>query len=118
MVGSFCSPIGLGSDIGGSLRSPASFNGVMTIKASNNRISKMGNCNYGKFQGGFRIKSDLGPITRSVEDLIIYLDYFCKKKNYDNIPLHLKDPYVSLVPFQYEIFYKKPKLKIGLVKHL
>ena len=49
MVGSFCSPIGLGSDIGGSLRSPASFNGVMTIKASNNRISKKGNCNYGKF---------------------------------------------------------------------
>lgn len=90
----------------------------MTIKTGNSRVSKRGNCFYGKFQDGMMIKGDLGPITRSVEDLITYIDYFCDKSHYENIPLHLRDPYASFIPFKYEIFYKKPKLKVGLVKHL
>lgn len=65
MVASYCSPIGFGSDIGGSLRVPAAFTGLVTLKPAF-RYSRMGNCYYGKFTGGIPLKSEMGPITRTV----------------------------------------------------
>lgn len=55
MVGSCCSPFGIGSDIGGSLRIPAEFNGVCTIKPSL-RNERDGNAFYGKYAAGCTIK--------------------------------------------------------------
>lgn len=56
MVASYSAPIGFGSDIGGSLRIPAAFTGLVALKP-NNRYSRHGNCYYGKFSGGIPIKS-------------------------------------------------------------
>ena len=56
MVASHCAPIGFGSDIGGSLRVPAAFTGLVTLKP-HNRYSRMGNCYYGKFSGGLPLRS-------------------------------------------------------------
>ena len=56
MVASHCAPIGCGSDIGGSLRVPAAFTGLVTLKP-HNRYSRMGNCYYGKFSGGLPLRS-------------------------------------------------------------
>ena len=117
LISSYCAPIGMGSDIGGSLRSPAAFTGLTTLKTGN-RISRKGNCFYGKFVGGMPIKSELGAISRSVEDQILFNEFFFTRKNYDNIPLELMDPYLTHKPFNLDIFAKKPKFKVGLVKHL
>ena len=70
MISSYCSPIGYGSDIGGSLRTPCAFTGLVTIKP-HNRYSKMGNAFYGKLSGGLPIKSELGVMSRTVEDTIL-----------------------------------------------
>ena len=85
MVASYCAPIGFGSDIGGSLRVPAAFTGLVTLKA-HNRYSRMGNCYYGKFSGGMPIKSELGPLTRDTEDLILVHQYLYNPENYKDIP--------------------------------
>lgn len=76
MVASHCAPIGFGTDIGGSTRIPAAFTGLVALKP-HNRYSKMGNCYYGKFTGGMPIKSELGPITKSVEDTILVNHFLC-----------------------------------------
>lgn len=56
MVSALCSPIGFGSDIGGSLRGPAVFTGLVSLKA-HQRYSRLGNAYYGKFTGGLPLKS-------------------------------------------------------------
>jgi Asp-tRNA(Asn)/Glu-tRNA(Gln) amidotransferase A subunit family amidase len=70
MVSSYCSPIGFGSDIGGSLRVPCAFTGLVALKP-NNRYSRMGNAYYGKYSGGLPMKSELGAMTRTVEDTML-----------------------------------------------
>lgn len=42
LISSFCSPIGLGSDIGGSIRTPASSTGIYGFKPTANRNSVLG----------------------------------------------------------------------------
>lgn len=65
MVSSNCAPIGFGSDIGGSLRVPAAFTGLVTLKP-HNRYSRFGNAYYGKFTGGMPIKAEMGVLSKTV----------------------------------------------------
>ena len=39
LLSSFCSPIGMGSDIGSSVRNPAEFNGITSLKPCSQRFS-------------------------------------------------------------------------------
>jgi amidase len=68
------SPLGLGSDIGGSVRFPAAFNGIWSLRPSTKRISKIG---CGGAADGFYsdgVLGVLGPMAHSPEDL----DFFMK----------------------------------------
>ena len=65
MVCSYSTPIGFGSDFGGSLRIPAAFTGLVTLKP-HARYSRFGNAYFGKFTGGLPIKGELAPITKTV----------------------------------------------------
>jgi Asp-tRNA(Asn)/Glu-tRNA(Gln) amidotransferase A subunit family amidase len=65
MLGSGCSPFGIGADIGGSIRIPAEWNGLCSIKPSS-RYSTLGNAYFGKYAMGLPFKSEISPIARSV----------------------------------------------------
>jgi fatty acid amide hydrolase 2 len=67
-VGSGGSPVGLGSDIGGSIRVPAFFNGVFGHKPSPGLVPNTGQ--FPSTEGEAAFMLTLGPLTRHAEDLM------------------------------------------------
>lgn len=74
----------LGSETGGSLRAPASFCGIVSIKPTYGRVSK-----YGCFPMAWTL-DHVGPMTKTVEDSAILLQAMA---GYDE-----KDPSTATVP--------------------
>jgi amidase len=64
-------PIGIATDIGGSIRAPASFNGLYGVRPTSRRFSYMGN-NF-EFSGQTSILSSIGPVGRSLRDIELIL---------------------------------------------
>lgn len=67
IVGAGASPVGLGSDIGGSIRMPAFFNGVFGHKCTGGMVPNTGQ--YPEAHGPAARYCVTGPITRRAEDL-------------------------------------------------
>ncbi|MFL5976799.1 MAG: amidase family protein, partial [Solirubrobacterales bacterium] len=67
-VGSGGSPVGLGSDIGGSIRLPAFFNGVFGHKATSGLVPNTGQ--FPNTAGDAASMLSIGPLTRRAEDLM------------------------------------------------
>ena len=67
IVGAGASPVGLGSDVGGSIRMPAYFNGVFGHKCSSFLISNKGQFPNAYDKGAAFLSS--GPLCRKAEDL-------------------------------------------------
>ncbi len=65
------SPFDIGSDVGGSLRQPAHFCGVTTIKPTVGRVPTTGH--IPAYDGLFTSLNHIGPIARYVEDLSLIL---------------------------------------------
>ena len=65
------SPLGLGNDIGGSLRIPAAFCGITSIRPTAGRTPD--HCAHGLPIGQQAIISQVGPMARHVEDLALAL---------------------------------------------
>ncbi|MFO0553992.1 MAG: amidase [Polyangiaceae bacterium] len=66
------SVLGIGTDIGGSIRVPAHFSGIAGFKPSLDRWSNRGS--NGALIGQEGIRSQSGPMARSVEDLILFFE--------------------------------------------
>mmetsp|Transcript_41988 Transcript_41988/g.90173 ORF Transcript_41988/g.90173 Transcript_41988/m.90173 type:complete len:649 (-) Transcript_41988:162-2108(-) len=72
LLGARCSALGIGTDIGGSVRIPAHFNGLYGLKPTAERMSKKGISMPRKLErnGQTTIKSTAGPLGHCVEDLV------------------------------------------------
>jgi len=94
-IASGMSPCGLGSDSGGSLRMPAHFCGIATLKPTAGRIPVTGVLDE---DGGFGPMSDprtqAGPMARSVDDLSAMLAVLAGPDGRDGgaMPVPLGDP--------------------------
>jgi Asp-tRNA(Asn)/Glu-tRNA(Gln) amidotransferase A subunit family amidase len=76
LVAAGCSLWGLGGDIGGSIRIPATYCGVVGFKPSFHRVSKQGSAvnRVGDRTGQQIILSSAGPLARSVRDCALMME--------------------------------------------
>lgn len=68
------SAVGIGSDIGGSIRGPAAFGGCVGLRPTTNRFSKNGGISSGAGQES--VPAVQGPLTRTVDDIDFLMDVY------------------------------------------
>ncbi len=93
IVAAGASPFDIGSDTGGSIRIPAHCCGVAAIKPTMGRVSRAGHIPFQEF-GASEALTQVGPIARSVEDLVVLLRLVsgadCRDPSI--VPMPLGDP--------------------------
>ncbi|MCQ2359191.1 MAG: Asp-tRNA(Asn)/Glu-tRNA(Gln) amidotransferase subunit GatA [Phascolarctobacterium sp.] len=95
----------LGSDTGGSIRQPASFNGCVGIKPTYGRVSRYGCVAFASSL------DQIGPITKDVTDAAIVLNTICGNDKMDSTSLD-----VAVPDFTKALVSDVKGLKIGLPK--
>jgi len=98
-------PVSLGSDTGGSIRQPASFNGIVGMKPTYGRISR-----YGLIAFASSL-DQIGPLTRNVFDNALVLNALCGHDPKDSTSANLPVP-----DFTANIAEGVKGLKIGVPK--
>jgi fatty acid amide hydrolase len=91
VIAAGASPLGLGNDIGGSLRVPAAFCGIASIKPTAGRLPD--HCAHGLPVGQQGIEPQAGPMARYVDDVILGLQVLDRARNPEVDPgVELGDP--------------------------
>lgn len=103
------SVLGVGSDIGGSIRSPAAFSGCHGLRPSSRRISARGL--VGEEGGQESVVGVLGPLSRTIKDI----DLFMKLYINDGKPW-LADPWSLPIPWRNVPKPDLSKLKIAVMR--
>ncbi len=90
-IASGCSPLGIGSDGGGSIRVPSHFCGTAGLKPSQYRVPNTGN-GFGLDLGILSHFVVVGPMARRVEDLMLGLSIIAGPDGYDphTMPVPIK----------------------------
>lgn len=117
LVGARGSPLGMGTDIGGSIRIPAAFNGLYGIRPSSGRLPYEGMAN--SMDGQNTILSVVGPMATSADALSLLFQALLSSKPW------LYDPLVHEIPWrpEAELLVKDPVLRLsngltfGVLRH-
>ncbi|GJN72266.1 hypothetical protein PLICBS_006338 [Purpureocillium lilacinum] len=104
-IGFRCAAIGIGSDIGGSIRLPAAFCGSYGIRPTTLRTPWNGVGLAGEGQEG--IRCTLGPLTNSLRDLDLFMRAVTDGKPWDEE--------TSLVPIPWKQLTPSPEFTVGVL---
>ncbi|XP_037763094.1 fatty-acid amide hydrolase 1 isoform X2 [Chelonia mydas] len=105
LISSGGSILGIGTDVGGSLRFPAAFCGICTLKATGGRLSKKGV--VASIPGQKSAVVGIGPMAKDVDSLAL-----CMRALLCEDMFHL-DPTVPPLPFNEEVFSSSRPLRVG-----
>jgi len=110
ILASGASILGLGSDIGGSIRIPSSYCGLFGLKSTSSRFSHRHAKHFYCHQN--LIAVSIGPMARRIEDLVTFF------KSLTCEDLHQLDPYCRPISFNEKIYESKKPLRIGYYTNL
>ena len=107
------SVLGVGTDIGGSIRIPAHFSGCVGFKPSPNRITLKGlsTPRVNNVSGQSIIIPSAGPLCNSVDDAVLMMRSWLVDLMWDN------DIATPRLPFNLDEYNSKSKLTIGYYEH-
>ncbi|EFP11791.1 CRE-FAAH-3 protein [Caenorhabditis remanei] len=100
------SVLGIGTDVGGSIRTPASFCGIAGFKSSSDRTPQLGKT--ASIPGRQLLLSVEGPLAKNIDVCTEYL-----RLKWNDAVLFEKDVYLPPVRFQYSQYMSKEPLRIG-----
>ncbi|XP_049638829.1 vitamin D3 hydroxylase-associated protein-like [Suncus etruscus] len=105
LIATGASILGLGTDLGGSIRLPASFCGICGFKTTSARLSSKGVTPI--LSGAKLVTSSLGPMARDVDSLVLCMRaLLCDE-------LFRLDPTVPPLPFNDQLYSCSKPLRIG-----
>lgn len=84
-------PLAIGSDTGGSVRQPASFNGIVGMKPTYGRISRYGLVAFASSL------DQIGAMSRNVYENALLLNSMCKKDNRDLTSFESNEDFTRLI---------------------
>ncbi|XP_059155291.1 vitamin D3 hydroxylase-associated protein-like [Physella acuta] len=105
MLGGGGSVIGVGTDLGGSVRIPADFCGVYSLKLTRGRIQGKGVLTFTK--GNLGILGVLGPMARDFDSLLLLSQALLSPEMIE------LDRSLPNLPFDPQVYEKKTPLRIG-----
>jgi len=110
------SPLGFGTDIGGSVRIPAAFNGIFGLRPSTGRIPYEGVANT--MDGQNSILSVIGPLSSTIGGINLSLRAVLSQSPW------LNDPLIHEIPWREDLYKKtldttrqRGKLSFGVLRH-
>ncbi|XP_077463933.1 fatty-acid amide hydrolase 1 [Stigmatopora argus] len=108
LIGGGGSILGIGTDIGGSIRIPAAFCGICGFKPTGGRLSKLG---AGTICPGQKtVSGSPGPLAKDVDGLALCMQaLLCDD-------MFALDPTVPPVPFNVEMYKSSTSLRIGYME--
>lgn len=97
--------IGVGTDIGGSIRIPAAFNGCYGLRPTALRVPNLGN--FGITSGQESIRGVVGPLGQSVDDLDLFMSAVLAAEPWDTETM--------LVPVPWRPVNIRKELTVGIM---
>ncbi|KAL4869235.1 hypothetical protein BDV12DRAFT_168140 [Aspergillus spectabilis] len=101
-----CAPLGVGSDMGGSIRMPAAFNGVYGFKPTAHRLPLAGLRGAGPGQES--LAGVVGPLAHSIDDIELFMKSILEQEPW------VKDS--SLTPVPWRSLDVPVELTVGILK--
>ncbi|KAF4415245.1 hypothetical protein F53441_14649 [Fusarium austroafricanum] len=104
------SVLGIGTDIGGSIRGPAAFCGIYGFKPTSYTLPMRG-FSAQPFPAELNVLASTGPMCRSLRDMDLLMQCILSARP------HLKDPSLVPIPWTGLETPLKGRLKIGVIEH-